>query len=41
VAREAGVEVVELPTVTLPADGSYPTFVREVGARVAAGLGAG
>jgi zinc/manganese transport system substrate-binding protein len=39
IGRETGVDVVELPSHTLPADGSYFTFVREIAAAVAGALG--
>jgi zinc/manganese transport system substrate-binding protein len=38
IARETGVEVVELHTITLPDDGSYLTFVRELAREVADAL---
>ncbi len=39
VAREAGARVVELPTHTLPADGSYLTFVRRLATTIARAAG--
>jgi zinc/manganese transport system substrate-binding protein len=39
IGREAGVEVVELPSHTLPEDGSYFSFIRGIAASVAAALG--
>lgn len=39
VAEETGAELVELPTHTLPADGSYRSFMIEVARAVALGLG--
>ncbi len=38
IGRETGVAVVELPSHTIPADGSYFTFVREIAAGVADAL---
>lgn len=38
VGRETGVEVVELPSHTLPDDGSYFTFIRQVASDVAGAL---
>jgi zinc/manganese transport system substrate-binding protein len=38
ISREAGARVVELPSHTLPADGSYFTFIREIATAVADGL---
>jgi zinc/manganese transport system substrate-binding protein len=38
IGRETGVDVVELTTHALPADGSYATFMRDLAAGVAAGL---
>lgn len=38
IAGETGVTVVELPSHTLPADGSYLTFIREIAAVVADAL---
>jgi len=40
VADETGARVVDVPTHTLPDDGSYFTFMREAAAAVADGLGA-
>lgn len=40
-AREAGVRVVALPSHTLPEDGSYVTFMRQVAGTIERGLGAG
>jgi zinc/manganese transport system substrate-binding protein len=40
VADETGARVVEVPTHTLPDDGSYFTFMREAAAAVSDGLGA-
>lgn len=39
IAGEAGARIVELPTHTLPADGSYFTFVRELAATIARAAG--
>jgi zinc/manganese transport system substrate-binding protein len=39
IAGEAGATVVELPSHTLPADGSYFTFVRDIAAAIAGALG--
>ena len=39
IADETGVDVIELATAVLPDDGSYFTFLEEVGRRVAGGLG--
>jgi zinc/manganese transport system substrate-binding protein len=39
IAGEAGAAVVELPSHTLPADGSYFTFVRNIAAAIAGALG--
>jgi zinc/manganese transport system substrate-binding protein len=39
IAGEAGAAVVELPSHTLPADGSYFTFVRDIAAAIAGALG--
>jgi zinc/manganese transport system substrate-binding protein len=38
ISRETGARVVELPSHTLPADGSYFTFIREIATAVADGL---
>jgi zinc/manganese transport system substrate-binding protein len=38
VGREAGVDVVELPSHTLPDDGSYFTFIRQIASDVAGAL---
>jgi hypothetical protein len=38
VGRETGVEVVELPSHTLPDDGSYFTFIRQIASDVAGAL---
>jgi zinc/manganese transport system substrate-binding protein len=38
IGREAGIAVVELPSHTLPDDGSYVTFVRDIAAAVAGAL---
>jgi zinc/manganese transport system substrate-binding protein len=38
IAREAAVQVVELHTITLPDDGSYLTFIREIAREVAGAL---
>jgi zinc/manganese transport system substrate-binding protein len=38
IARETGVEVVELHAITLPDDGSYLTFIREIAREVAGAL---
>lgn len=39
IAAETGVRVVELPSHTLPADGSYFTFVRQLATAIAGALG--
>ncbi|MET0773310.1 MAG: metal ABC transporter substrate-binding protein, partial [Candidatus Limnocylindrales bacterium] len=39
IASETGVRVVPLPSHTLPADGSYLTFVRDIATTVAGALG--
>jgi zinc/manganese transport system substrate-binding protein len=39
IADETGARVVDVPTHTLPGDGSYFTFMREIAAAVADGLG--
>lgn len=39
IAQEAGVEVVELPSHSLPEDGSYFSFVRAISAAIAGALG--
>ena len=39
IADQTGVKVVEVSSHTLPADGSYFTFMREVTAAVVTGLG--
>jgi zinc/manganese transport system substrate-binding protein len=38
IGRETGVEVVELPSHTLPADGSYFSFIREIATAIAGAL---
>jgi zinc/manganese transport system substrate-binding protein len=38
IGQETGVAVVELPSHTVPADGSYFTFIREIAAAVAGAL---